>query len=858
MNIKKRDGAIVPFDIGKIKAAVLKALEAVGMPSESVAERVAKDATKALKDEAEPNVEQIQDVVETALMKRGMTAAAKAYILYRDEHARAREALKVRRVRKAKQSVTDKSMMIATGNDNVIGGWDRGALAQRLQNELAVEPGLSHEVAKQVEDKLIATGLSTVNAALVRELTNSVLSDLGMPVQLRDSSVYTVPKDFVDGLMGEKINENSNIANNNPEAVAMAISGLVQKQYLFDKVFTPDIGEAHQSGRVYVHDSDFPTRVYCSSHSIEYIKKYGLRGLLNLNTSSKPARSASVLTGHLNTFLASMQANYAGALGLGFINVLYAPFLVGMSEKELHQVAQELIFNGSQNAFSRGGQCLFLDFNIHSGVPGYLRNVPAVGPGGKYQFKVWTDDKTVRIDELEERTGEDGDWRLYWRRPDADDPMCVLREHDGKQERLANVFGEVATYGDYQREAQLFAHALLTVWGEGDADGHIFEFPKCDFHVNSESFTDPDQYAVFQHACKVAAMNGSTYFVFDRDSVSLASCCRLRVQITDMSMINHPEHLRSCGFQNVTINIPQAAYRAAKKGANNLDGILAEIDEAMDIAARAHLQKKEHIARLMAGPGKPLWQLGKTACDGRPYLKLEDCTYIIGMIGVNDAVHYMLGREMHESEEAMELALKIVGHMYLRTKEYTKQYGLQFKLEESPAESAARKLAKTDLVYWREDALKVYKGGDEDHAYYTNSIHLSAEAPVSLTERIKAQSRFNSIIEAGAITHAFIGEERPSAEAIEQIVRNAYLLTQAAQITFSPEVTYCQMCGAKMRGVHDKCDECGSDQVFALTRVVGYFSKISGWNLSKQAELKAREHGDYAVAGVELAGEDMA
>jgi len=484
--------------------------------------------------------------------------------------------------------------------------------------------------------------------------------------------------------------------------------------------------------------------------------------------------------------------------------------------------------------------------------------VPAVGPGGKYQFKVWTDDKTVRIDELEERTGEDGDWRLYWRRPDADDPMCVLREHDGKQERLANVFGEVATYGDYQREAQLFAHALLTVWGEGDADGHIFEFPKCDFHVNSESFTDPDQYAVFQHACKVAAMNGSTYFVFDRDSVSLASCCRLRVQITDMSMINHPEHLRSCGFQNVTINIPQAAYRAAKKGANNLDGILAEIDEAMDIAARAHLQKKEHIARLMAGPGKPLWQLGKTACDGRPYLKLEDCTYIIGMIGVNDAVHYMLGREMHESEEAMELALKIVGHMYLRTKEYTKQYGLQFKLEESPAESAARKLAKTDLVYWREDALKVYKGGDEDHAYYTNSIHLSAEAPVSLTERIKAQSRFNSIIEAGAITHAFIGEERPSAEAIEQIVRNAYLLTQAAQITFSPEVTYCQMCGAKMRGVHDKCDECGSDQVFALTRVVGYFSKISGWNLSKQAELKAREHGDYAVAGVELAGEDMA
>ncbi len=37
-----------------------------------------------------------------------------------------------------------------------------------------------------------------------------------------------------------------------------------------------------------------------------------------------------MLTGHLNTFLASMQANYAGALGIAYINILYAPFLEGM------------------------------------------------------------------------------------------------------------------------------------------------------------------------------------------------------------------------------------------------------------------------------------------------------------------------------------------------------------------------------------------------------------------------------------------------------------------------------------------------------------------------------------------------
>ena len=70
---------------------------------------------------------------------------------------------------------------------------------------------------------------------------------------------------------------------------------------------------------------------------------------------------------------------------------LYAPYLVGMSDKELKQEAQYLIFSSSQNAFSRGGQTLFLDFNLHTGIPSYLADVPAIGPGGKYTGKTYKD-----------------------------------------------------------------------------------------------------------------------------------------------------------------------------------------------------------------------------------------------------------------------------------------------------------------------------------------------------------------------------------------------------------------------------------------------------------------------------------
>ena len=235
---------------------------------------------------------------------------------------------------------------------------------------------------------------------------------------------------------------------------------------------------------------------------------------------------------------------------------------------------------------------------------------------------------------------------------------------------------------------------------------------------------------------------------------------------------------------------------------------MEEIDQTMDLAVKAHLQKKAKIAEMMSGPGRPLWQIGKVACDGRPYVELDKATYIIGLIGVNDAVKFITGKEMHESEESFAMALRIVSHMFLRARQYSKQYGLKFTLEESPAESAARRLAKADLIYYPQEATDIVKG-PEDAVYYTNSIHLAAEAPVCLVERIEKQAMFHSVIESGAITHAFIGEERPSSAAIAELIQEVFMRTQSAQVTISPEFTYCEKCGHQS-GLQESRQQCGS------------------------------------------------
>jgi ribonucleoside-triphosphate reductase (formate) len=790
--IVKRDTRVVSFDKGKIADAIYKAAAAVGGEDRQTADDLAEIVTVFLENnysnEVPPGIEDIQDLVEKTLIETGHAKTAKAYILYRERRARLRNGLRVRKAVRTDRNTTDISLLVDAGSHDELLGWDKARVAEALVKEADLDGSAAHEVASAVEKKVFQSGIKRISTTLIRELVDNELFERGYDRTLKKQAMVGMPKFDLDQLIFSKSNENSNITANNPEAINLTVAEHLLKQFALENVFSDEVAEAHRQGKVHVHDLGYPTRVYCSSHSLEYLKKYGLQ-LENLDTASGPAKHARTLTGHLNTFLASMQAYYAGALGIGYINVLYAPYLEGLTDEQLLQEAQHLIFSGSQSAFSRGGQTLFLDFNIHTGVPGYMRNLEAIGPGGKLMGK---------------------------------------------------------TYGDYEGLAMKFSLAMLEVWRKGDANGHIFAFPKCDFHVTDDTFKDPKQLEVYEFACRVASENGSVYFCFDRDEVTLSACCRLRTKIEDNYMLKHIESMRFCGFQNVTINLPQAAYRS---GYGNMDVLYKEIEEMMGIAMRAHLEKRKFIAQMMAGPSMPLWQVAKVAHDGRPYIDLDKCTYIIGLLGLNECVKYMAGHELHEDAETLRLGLRIIAFMHLTAKKLGKEHGLKVTLEESPAESAARRLAKIDLRNF--PCAREYVQGDidNDEYYYTNSIHLRADAPVDMLTRIKMQSKFHALIESGAIIHAFVGENLPSADSIGSLVKKTFYQTQAAQLTISPEFTICRACHKMNVGLSDTCDVCNSSDVYGITRIVGYFSRISNWNKSKLGELRDRHRGDYGVVG---------
>ena len=94
LNVKKRDGSIVPFNLSKIKIAIEKAFAAVGKNYnddiiDMLALRVTADFNSKLQGDV-VTVEDIQDSVEVVLIQASYVEVSKAYILYRKQHEKLR------------------------------------------------------------------------------------------------------------------------------------------------------------------------------------------------------------------------------------------------------------------------------------------------------------------------------------------------------------------------------------------------------------------------------------------------------------------------------------------------------------------------------------------------------------------------------------------------------------------------------------------------------------------------------------------------------------------------------------------------------------------------------------------------
>ncbi len=674
----------------------------------------------------------------------------------------------------ANDETTDLTLFVKTSGED-IARWNRQKIVDALIRETNVDVGTAETISREVEKQIISSGIGVLTTPLIRELVDAKLIERGLEQARKMHALLGFPIYDVRQLILLQNKENANIPHG-PEGTNLILAEGIKKEYSLYDVFSQDVADAHVMGDIHLHSLGYIDRPYSSFQSLEYIKKFGLN-LPHSLTVAKPAKHAEVLLAHMVRFGAILQGHFAGVIGWDAVNFSFAPYLTGMSEKEVRQFAQMLIYEFSQLTSARGGQAMFTDIHLYWDVPQHLRNVPIIGPGGELSGR---------------------------------------------------------NYEDFTTDARKFAWAIFEVFMKGDATGKPFIFPRPLVHITDAFFQTPGHEDFLKHICDVAVEKGNTCFLFDREEVIKAySCCLPAAAETKM-----PWRMRCPALQNVSLNLPRLGYKAL----GDESRLFSMLSSIMEVAAKAHVQKKDFIEKLLSyGDEGPLAMLAMKR-DGYPYLRMDHACFLIGIVGLNELVQIHTGSQLHESKEALMFGLKLIGHLKNEAEKLNRKCGLNFILEQTPAETTAYRFARLDLRYCSPKAGHFVRGDiSKGDVYYTNSTHLSASATVDLAERVRQEGHFHPLIRGGGVTQVWLGDVRPSDKELAGFITKAFRDTKNDQILFCPEFTTCRECGQTFRRLKDECQFCGSKDVEGIARITQYFSRISGWNRGKLAELKDRK-----------------
>lgn len=715
--------------------------------------------------------------------------------------------MKVVKKKKNKINSTDLNLLVESTTQEEIFEYDKNRIITTLQEEIDCSKTIAQKVADIVTERLKATSTKILTPSLIRSFVNVVLCENGYDKQLQSNSEITISTRDVESLIFNKNKENGNTPHN-PESINLALAGLIIKQYTLKKILPKHLRQSHLNGDIHIHDMDMYNRLYCSGHNPEYIKRNGIKNMDNIPNDSKPANSAWVAVRHMASATLFYTSLFAGAIGWDAVNVFLAPYTRGWNYKKYKQLAQTLIFDFAQLAGAKGGQVSFTDFNIYANVPQFYKDTYAVGKNGCYIVET-----------------NNGNWDYIYDRKEA--------------EEFANKNNfKILTYKDFEYESQQLCKALLEVSKDGDSRGMPFGFPKLHLHINDEVFNNESSKELYEYACEVLSLQGNPYIDFDRNAASMSQCCRLVIEFdnSDMELTKTPEELRFVGGENVSINLPNIPLMCNK----NEEEIYNEIKKRMDMAVEAHTIKLKYIKSIVEADGSPL-KFYKEGCDGKPYVKFDKISWLIGMVGLNEYVYNLTGKQLHESKTSYLKGLELISFMNQYCKELSKKHNMKFVLEETPAESTAGRFAKLDRKKYGEN---IFVKENDYGFYYSNSIHFAVDAKIDYIDELQYQSKFHTLVDAGSMIHVWVGDKKPSPQAISDLIYKVWKHTKCTEMTISPNKTVCNNCKTTVDGFHEICPKCNSENIFWIARITGYQVRVDKFNSSKIAELFDRNNHD--------------
>lgn len=287
-------------------------------------------------------------------------------------------------------------------------------------------------------------------------------------------------------------------------------------------------------------------------------------------------------------------------------------------------------------------------------------------------------------------------------------------------------------------------------------------------------------------------------------------------------------------FAYITFNLPRMAYIS-----NNMDEFKQYLEHFMNIGTMSMLDRKQNFEDRANTEGYLGFLLQEDKYTGKPLYDISNFSFTFGTCGLYEAVKMLTGYDL-DTPEGNKYGEEILEFMNEYSKKQKAKYGLRFACLGSPAESCSHRFAEIDKKIYPDILCKGVEGG----YYYTNSNHLPVDSQGSIIEHIKNANTYHKYEPAGCILNCFLGEAYMDPQSLMSLTKK--IKKQNIQFwAYTSAFTVCKECGKQANGDNDSCIYCGSENVYSMSRITGYFTVTQKWNAGKKQELKDRvNHND--------------
>ena len=337
-----------------------------------------------------------------------------------------------------------------------------------------------------------------------------------------------------------RVNENSNV-NYSLSGLMLHAAGTVIANYTLNKVYPPEVGQAHIKGDLHIHDLSLGIAGYCAGWSLRQLIEEGFNGVPG-KIDSVPAKHLTSLLWQMINFIGTLQNEWAGAQAFSSFDTYLAPFVRvdNMTYKEVKQAVQGFVFN--MNVPSRwGGQTPFSNITIDWMCPEDMKKKKTVVGGKEQNF-------------------------------------C---------------------YGDCQKEMDMINKAFLEVMTEGDAHGRTFTFPIPTYNITKDFEWDSENAnLLFEMTAKYGIPYFQNFINSDLNPGDVRSmCCRLQMDMRDLrtrggGLFGSAEMTGSVGV--VTLNLPRIGYLSETN-----EEFFKRVEKLMDVAKSSLEKKRKLVERNM-------------------------------------------------------------------------------------------------------------------------------------------------------------------------------------------------------------------------------------------------------------------